>query len=90
MELQATLRTVVGKQVNAYRKNNQIPGVIYGKHLDKTINIFFDKNTFLKTYHESGKSQPIQIIGDGINELVLIYDIEVNCVTTMLSHVDFL
>jgi large subunit ribosomal protein L25 len=90
MKLQATLRTVVGKQVNAYRKNNQIPAVIYSKHLDKTINIFFDKNSFLKIYKEAGKSLPIEIIGDGINELVLIHDISVHPVTTMLAHVDFL
>jgi len=90
MKLQATLRTVVGKQVNAYRKNNQIPAVIYSKHIDKTINIFFDKNSFLKIYKEAGKSLPIEIIGEGINELVLIHEISVHPVTTMLAHVDFL
>jgi large subunit ribosomal protein L25 len=90
MKLQATLRTVVGKQVNAYRIKNQIPAVIYSKHIDKTINIFFDKNSFLKIYKEAGKSLPIEIIGDGINELVLIHEISVHPVTTMLSHVDFL
>ena len=90
MKLQATLRTVVGKQVNAYRKNNQIPAVIYSKHLDKTINIFFDKNSFLKIYKEAGKSLPIEITGEGINELVLIHEISVHPVTTMLAHVDFL
>jgi large subunit ribosomal protein L25 len=90
MKLQATLRTVVGKQVNAYRIKNQIPAVIYSKHIDKTINIFFDKNSFLKVYKEAGKSLPIEIIGDGINELVLIHEISVHPVTTMLSHVDFL
>jgi len=90
MKLQATLRTVVGKQVNAYRIKNQIPAVIYSKHIDKTINIFFDKNSFLKVYKEAGKSLPIEITGDGINELVLIHEISVHPVTTMLSHVDFL
>lgn len=90
MKLQATLRTVVGKQVNAYRIKNQIPAVIYSKHIDKTINIFFDKNSFLKVYKEAGKSLPIEITGDGINELVLIHEISVHPVTTMLAHVDFL
>lgn len=90
MKLQATLRTVVGKQVNAYRIKNQIPAVIYGKHLSNPINIFFDKNSFLKLYKEAGKSLPIEITGDGINELVLIHEISVHPVTTMLAHVDFL
>lgn len=90
MKLQATLRTVTGKQLNPYRKNNQIPGVIYSKHLEKTINVFFDKNSFLKIYKEAGKSLPIEITGDGINELVLIHDIAVHPVSTLLSHVDFL
>lgn len=90
MKLQATLRTVTGKQVNAYRKQNQIPAVIYSRHLKEAINIFFDKNSFLKIYKEAGKSTPIEIIGDGINELVLIHEISVHPVTTMLAHVDFL
>lgn len=90
MKLQATLRTVTGKQVNAYRKNNQIPAVIYGRHLEKPISIFFDKNSFLKVFKETGKSLPIEITGDGINELVLIHEISVHPVTTLLSHVDFL
>ena len=90
MKLQATLRTVTGKQVNAYRKNNQIPAVIYSRHLKESINIFFDKNSFLKLYKEAGKSTPIEIVGEGINELVLIHEISVHPVTTMLAHVDFL
>ena len=53
MQLQATLRTITGKQVNAYRKKDIIPGVLYGKHLASSVNIFFQKNAFLKLYKES-------------------------------------
>ncbi len=90
MQLQATLRTITGKQVNSYRKRNTIPGVLYGKHTTHSTCIFFDKNSFLKVYKECSKSIPVQIIGEGIDELVLIHDIDVHPVTAMLSHVDFL
>lgn len=90
MKLNANLRTVAGKQVNAYRKNGQIPAVIYAKHIDTPISIFFDKNEFIKLYREAGKSTPITIVGDGIDELVLIHEVAVHPVTTALSHVDFL
>lgn len=90
MKLNATLRTVTGKQVNAYRKNDQIPAVIYAKHIKKPISIFFNKNEFIKLYREAGKSTPITIKGEGIDELVLIHEITVHPVTTALSHIDFL
>lgn len=90
MQLQATLRTITGKQVNSYRKKGMIPGVIYGKHLSETIALFFDKNSFLKLYKEAGKSLPVEIIGEGIHQLVLIHEVDVNSVTTALAHVDFL
>lgn len=90
MQLQATLRTITGKQVNAYRKKDMIPGVLYGKHLSEPISIFFEKNPFLKVYKECGRSLPLEIVGDGINQLVLIHTIDLHPVYTTLSHVDFL
>ena len=90
MQLQATLRTITGKQVNSYRKKGMIPGIIYGKHLSETIALFFDKNSFLKLYKETWKSLPIEIVGEGIHQLVLIHEVDVNSVTTALAHVDFL
>lgn len=89
MQLQATIRTVTGKKVNAYRKQNKIPGILYGKSLTKPVAIFFDKNAFLKLYKETGKSLPLTVKGDGIDHLALIHEIDLNPVTTMLNHVDF-
>lgn len=90
MKLNATLRTVTGKKLIPYRKNDQIPAVIYAKHIKEPLSIFFKKNEFIKLYRETGKSTPINIKGEGIDELVLIHEISVNPVTTALSHVDFL
>lgn len=90
MKLQASLRTVTGKKVNVYRKQGQIPAVIYSKHHKESITIFVEKNPFLKLYKEAGTSTPVQITGDGIDELVLIHKVDVHPVTTMLAHIDFL
>ena len=89
MKLQVTKRTVTGKKVNAYRKQNMIPGVVYSKHMEQPVSVFFDKNSFLKAYKESGKSLPVELTGD-VNELALIHEISLNPVTVMLAHVDFL
>ena len=90
MKLNATLRTVFGKKLTPYKKNDQIPAVIYAKHIKEPISIFFNKNEFIKLYRETGKSTPITIKGEGIDELVLIHEISVHPVTTVLTHVDFL
>lgn len=89
MKLQVTNRTIIGKKVHTLRKQNIIPGVVYSKHLDNPVAVSFDKNAFLKAYKESGKSIPVELTGD-VNELALIHEINVNPVTTMLAHVDFL
>lgn len=90
MKLQATLRTVTGKKVNAYRKQGKIPAVIYSKYHSAAITIFVEKNAFLRLYKEAGTSTPVQIIGEGIDELVLIHKVLAHPVTTMLTHIDFL
>lgn len=90
MKLNATLRTVFGKKLVPHRKQDKIPAVIYAKHLKEPVAIFFEKNEFIKLYREAGKSTPITIVGNWIEELVLIHEISVHPVTTALWHVDFL
>ncbi len=90
MELHVTARTVSGKKVRSFRKQNKIPAVIYAKHIKDPISIFFEKNEFMKIYAQAGRSTPVIITWDGINELVLIHEVEVNPVNNFLAHVDFL
>lgn len=89
MELIVQKRTLTGKKVHTLRKQNIIPGVVYGKHLSAPSTVQFDKNSFLKAYKHAGESTPVDITGDE-SHLVLIHQIDVNPVTDAVVHVDFL
>lgn len=89
MELLVAKRTLTGKKVHTLRKQSVIPGVVYGKHLSSSTIIQFDKNSFLKAYKHAGESTPVDLTGDETH-LVLIHQIDVDPVTDMVTHVDFL
>jgi len=89
MELVVQKRTLTGKRVHNLRKMNIIPGIVYGRHLSTPAVVQFDKNSFLKAYRAAGESTPVDLTGDE-SHLVLIHDIEVDPVTDMIRHVDFL
>ena len=89
MELTVQKRTLTGKKVLTLRKQNIIPGVVYGKHLSAPSTVQFDKNSFLRAYKHAGESTPVDIIGDETH-LVLIHQIDVNPITDAVVHVDFL
>lgn len=89
MELAVQKRTVTGKKVHNLRKQSIIPGIVYGKHLSSPAVVQFDKNSFLKAYKHAGESTPVDLTGDE-NHLVLIHHIDVNPVTDVVEHVDFL
>ncbi len=89
MELSVQKRTLTGKKVSTLRKQSIIPGVVYGKHLASASVVQFDKNSFLKAYRHAGESTPVDLIGDE-SHLVLIHNIDVNPITDVVEHVDFL
>lgn len=89
MELTVQKRTLTGKKVHTLRKQSIIPGVVYGKHLSNPAVVQFDKNSFLKAYKQAGYSTPVDLTGEE-SHLVLIHNIDVNPVTDIVEHVDFL
>jgi len=88
MKLTVTSRQ--DKTAKELRKEGLIPGVIYGKHLKETITIACKKNDLIKKYKEAGYSTPLTLTGDNLDQLVLIQDIQVDPVTDILLHIDFL
>jgi len=76
--------------VKNLRKDNVIPGVLYGKHVGDPVVLSFDKQEFIKIYKKSGYSTPITLKGDGVDQLTLIQDIQLDPVTDYVLHVDFL
>ncbi len=88
MELIVTSRQY--KSAKELRKEWLIPCIVYGKHLETPIAIACPKNNIIKKYKEAGYSTPLTLTGDGIKQLVLIQDIQLDPVTDVLLHVDFL
>ena len=79
------------KKAKDLRKEGLIPGIIYGKHLETPITVACKRNDLIKKYKEAGYSTPITLIDDDkLDHLVLIQDIQLDPVTDMLIHIDFL
>lgn len=89
MELKVHNRTKFAKNTSQLRAESIIPGVIYGKSLDKNISVQFDKNEFLKAYKSAGRSSVVKVNWD-YKWLVLIHDYQVDPVKDFLLHVDLL
>ena len=83
--LEVTKRTA---SASAVRKEEQIPGVVYGPK-QESISISIDKRLFEKTLHEAGESTIISLEGLGEAIEVLIHDVAFNAEKGGVEHVDF-
>ncbi|HRX64093.1 MAG TPA: 50S ribosomal protein L25 [Candidatus Absconditabacterales bacterium] len=90
MKLNVEVRDIKGKEVKKLRKEGKIPAVIYGKHMDNALSIICDKNEFVKLYRKTGSSTPIVLKGNDIDQMVLVYDYQLDPVMDEVLHVDFL
>ena len=88
MELIVTSRQ--NKKAKDLRKEGLIPGIVYGKHLKEPLAVACKRNDLIKKYKEAGYSTPLTLSGDGVDQLVLIQDIQLDPVSDMLIHIDFL
>lgn len=89
MNLSVKKRWEFGKSLKKYRADWLIPGVVYWKHLESPISVFFDKMEFLKVYEKAWESTPVTLKWDGINQMVLIHEVDVDPVKNRLLHIDF-
>lgn len=90
MKLNVETREVRGKDVKKLRREGKIPAIIYGKHMENSISIICDKNEFVKLYRKSWSSTPITLSGEWIDEMVLVHDYQLDPVSDVVLHVDFL
>jgi len=90
MDLAVQVRTEKGKELKSLRREDLVPCIVYGKYIDAPVNLTCQKQDFLKIYKSAGYSMPVTLKGDGVDQLVLIHDIQVDPVTDYVLHVDFL
>ena len=86
--LQATHRTVTGKQVGVLRREGKLPAVMYGHKFPPTP-ILLDLHTTTRTLMGITPSSIITIELDGKKHAVLVREKQRNVITGTLLHIDF-
>jgi large subunit ribosomal protein L25 len=86
--LKAVKRTVIGKQVNALRREGQLPGVIYGYKVESTP-IQMDSREANITIPKLTSSSIVTIDLDGKKIPALVRERQKDYIKDILTHVDF-
>lgn len=81
-------RTVHGKKVAALRRQNVIPGVVYGADTEP-INVQVDSVVFTKAYRKAGQHHPLHITVGAKKKIAMIKEITYDPVKHVISHVAF-
>jgi len=77
------------KKAGFYRKNGQLPAVVYGPNIEPK-SLVVDYKEFSKVYKEAGGSSIIQLlIEDGKQYNVLIHDVDIDPLSRNFIHADF-
>lgn len=88
IEIQATKREVLGKEVKKLRNAGQLPAVLYG-HNVATQGIEMSEKDFLKALKQAGESTLVNLVVDGKAQSVLIHDVQRHYLNDQPIHVDF-
>jgi large subunit ribosomal protein L25 len=86
--LNATLRTIKGKQVGAMRRDGKIPAVLYG-HNFKSTAITLELRETMKVLHGLTASSLVYINLEGKEHAALVREKQRDFLRNVLKHVDF-
>lgn len=87
--LESVKREVAGKKVASLRREEIIPGIVYGQEI-KPEQVQVEYRNFEKLYRKAGESTLVDLKVDGKPAgKVLIYDIMRDPVSDRIIHVDF-
>jgi large subunit ribosomal protein L25 len=88
ISIQATRRTVTGKQVGVLRRAGKLPAILYGRHLEATP-ITLDLRDASKILATMTSSSLVNIDLEGETHSALVREKQRNFITGVLLHVDF-
>jgi large subunit ribosomal protein L25 len=89
IELKATRRNVIGKQVRALRREGKLPGVIYGHHIE-SMAILLDLRDTSRSLAGLAPSALVTLDVDGEKHMTLVREKQRDPIIGTLTHVDFL
>ena len=87
--LSANLRSVIGKQVKALRRQGRLPAVLYGAGTEP-LSIELEGRAASKILDRASGSTLLQLQLEGQEHMVLVREIQRDVIRRNLMHVDFL
>ncbi|MBN2001872.1 MAG: 50S ribosomal protein L25 [Anaerolineae bacterium] len=89
LQLYATRRDVIGKQVKGLRRQGITPGVIYG-HGIEPIAVQFNSHDLERSISKTGTSTTVQVHVEGIAEpyLAIFRDVQYHTTKRNVTHID--
>lgn len=88
IEIQAHIRTNIGRSTKALRSVGTLPGVLYGNNF-KSISLEVPTKTFEKVYSQAGESTLVYVKLDDQTYPAIINDVAVDAIHGKFLHVDF-
>jgi large subunit ribosomal protein L25 len=86
--LKATARTTTGRHVRALRRSGQLPGIIYGRHVEP-VTISMDSRDAARVLGKLSSSSLVTVEVDGKEYPSLVREKQINYIKRNLIHVDF-
>lgn len=88
--MKLNVQTRQGEKAKILRREGNVPCIVYGKHLSAPISVICNKNDFIRKFKQAGYSTALSLEGKGIDELVLVQEIQQDPVSDVVLHIDFL
>ncbi|MDQ3549653.1 MAG: 50S ribosomal protein L25, partial [Chloroflexota bacterium] len=87
--IQASVRTIHGKETKRLRKVGQLPGVVYGPIVSDPISVTVDTKELDRMYHAYGSNLLIDLSVDGGTYPVYMRTVTIDRLVRQPQHVEF-
>ena len=87
--IQASVRTILGKETKRLRKAGELPGVVYGPIVPDPISVTVDMKELDRMYHAYGSNLLVDISVDGGTYPVYMRTVTMNRMARQPQHVEF-
>ena len=87
--IQASVRTIQGKETKRLRREGQLPGVVYGPIVPDPISVTVDMKELDRMYHAYGSNLLVDLTVDGGTYPVYMRTVTMDRLVRMPEHVEF-
>ena len=87
--IQASVRTIQGKETKRLRRAGQLPGVVYGPIVSDPISVTVDMKELDRMYHAYGSNLLIDLTVDGGTYPVYMRTVSMDRLARLPQHVEF-